>query len=207
MFAGRRFRGRATEGITVWIEFVVAVVVLFAALGVVSRVAASRRGTAARTGEPTDGQRGGAWSAAGPIETAFPAERTPRERDIGDAAFVDGLVIGHYLAPFRPAEDRDSVQPEPADLVLDGDDGSETASSVTVDEPPASSVAGGVGPALLEDPADQDLDLDLDLDVDAVYGGGEMPAWGGSEAETDEGASEDAFDDGFGFEDGLEGDW
>ncbi|WP_157042106.1 hypothetical protein [Nitriliruptor alkaliphilus] len=115
---------RVAEGVIVWIEFVVAVVVLSVVLGVVSRARPSRRAAAPASGAAPDGQRGEAWTAAGPLDAAFPVERTPRERHIGDAAFVDGLVIGHYLAPFRPAESRVPVQPGPSDRVLDDDDSS-----------------------------------------------------------------------------------
>lgn len=41
----------------------------------------------------------GTWTAAGGLAAAFPAERTAHERHVGDAAFVDGLIVGRaYLA-------------------------------------------------------------------------------------------------------------
>jgi hypothetical protein len=64
------------------------------------------------------------WIAAGPLEGTFPVERTPHERDVGDAAFVDGFIVGRYVAAGERADEvpvRNGA-PVPADLTGGGDD-------------------------------------------------------------------------------------
>jgi hypothetical protein len=63
-----------------------------------------RRPGEGRATPPPREPAGGRWIAADPLGAASPVERTRRERAVGDAAFVDGFIIGRYVATGERAE-------------------------------------------------------------------------------------------------------
>jgi hypothetical protein len=186
-----------------WIEVVIGAAVVAAVLGVLRRVTGARRPDRPSAEGPPAGAAAGAWSAQRPLDRVLPVERTERERAIGDAAFVDGLVVGHYLDPFRRDRPEGPQAADVTDRAVVGDD-----------VEPAVDAGAGVlaGGADLE--AGLDLDADLDLDTDAGFGyGGPGPSSEdhldetGEDGEDGEDGGHDLFDDGFGFEDGFDDDW
>jgi hypothetical protein len=157
---------------------------------VASVVMLRRRPSSSAPPAAADGERGaaptGSWTA-GAVGAAFPLERTPHERDIGDAAFVDGLVVGRYVFPDeRALEQRQEVPPP--DAGGDADDDTEFGAV----DPVRSGVDEDAEEDLFEDPfapvlhdgSHDDLDDDLDDHLDEGFG--------------------DGFD---GFDDGFDDEW
>jgi hypothetical protein len=175
----------------VWGELVILAIALAAVSAVVARSTTRRRREGA--GPAPDVPSEGTWTAAGgPLEAAFPLERTPRERDIGDAAFVDGFVIGRYYAP------------EPGSPVDGGRRTDEVASGLAGDDEPAW-VDDGSDAATAPSAADLEVD-DLDVGTDDLAPGAGARTIDHDD-EVDGGPAEDTFDDAFGFDDGFDDDW
>jgi hypothetical protein len=100
-------------------------------------VAARRRRAEAALPTPPAAS-GGAWTAAGGLAAAFPIERTRHERNIGDAAFVDGLIVARYYLGDDRREDSSLVRDERE--LLDGSESPE----VLADPGPAAASANDV---------------------------------------------------------------
>jgi hypothetical protein len=169
----------------VWGELLLVVVGVAAVTALIGRVVARRRpqedravprGSAPGGGQLTAGG-GGRWTAAGPVAGAFPVERTPHERDVGDAAFVDGFIVGRYLTP--------GERPHTGDARAGGS---------------GQVAATGGGDELSDDEVDDDAGMSWSHDPG--FGGSEPDEHGHDEFDV---GGEHA-DDGFGSADGLEDD-
>jgi hypothetical protein len=134
----------------VWGEVLIVAFGVSVVTALIRRVVARRQPQEGRAVPPGSEAGGGRWTAAGPVEGAFPVERTPHERDVGDAAFVDGFIIGRYFAPGDRADAGDARAGGSAQIAATG---------------------GG------DEASDDDLDLDLaeagfgaEVDFDAEVG-------------------------------------
>lgn len=117
-----------------WGEILALVIVVSVVAALIGR-RGSGRGGADSVAEQGGSPGVGPWIAADPLESAFPVERTPRERDVGDAAFVDGFVVGRYIAP----ADRATTWRAGGDRTVEGpggDEGPEDDSVVWCDDWP-----------------------------------------------------------------------
>jgi hypothetical protein len=204
------------------IELVVLAVGVAVVSSAVAGVAARRRRAEAAASTPPVASEG-TWTAAGGLARAFPLERTQHEHDVGDAAFVDGLIVGHYYlgdgrregtaeapSPGDDAElfdgsDSTEVLAVTADPSLDEEDGTAADTEVALGSPFA---LGDHGATWGEPETDVD-DLD-DGFSDGLHGYAPDGLDDGSKdgLEDDDGVGggfDGGFDDGFG--DGLDDDW
>jgi hypothetical protein len=129
--------------------------------GVAARRAARRRRATATPPRPP-AATGATWTAAGGMAAAFPLERTDHERNLGDAAFVDGLIVGRYYLPHHaaPAEFDAGFDDEPLGEEVDGYLGD--GSGESDDEGFADHGGWGAGLDELDDGFDDDDDDDGD---------------------------------------------
>lgn len=181
-----------------WGEVLVIGAILSVALWLLARRGTGQPSPPAAGAEPTHRT----WTAARPLDRAFPVERTAHEWRVGDAAFVDGFVLGHHLLPPRPA--RDGVHTDAEDGALADTDAGPVIDDLEVDE--RASPSDHAGPSAMDEDAD---DASFDAFVDASFGASFGTGIGldddiGSEDDVD---ADDGFDDGVDVDDGFDDDW